>query len=240
MTIAGAGPLYTQVRELMIEKIHTGQWKPGQLIPSETRLAVDLGVSQGTVRKAIGQMVTQNVLVRQQGKGTFVATHDSRRALFHFFHIVPDDGVKTLPQSLTLSNRRREASREEARALKIPPAEAVVRIERLRRMEGNTVIAENITVPAGLFSGLHELPARKVPNTLYELFERAHGITIHRAEEKIKAVTATARLARLLGVEQGEALLRIERIAYTLSGTPVEFRVTYCATANHHYANNLT
>ena len=240
MTIAGAGPLYLQVRQLMIERIYSGQWKPGQVIPSEMQLAADLGVSQGTVRKAIGQLVSENVLVRQQGKGTFIATHDSRRALFHFFHIVPDGGEKTLPKSVTLSNRRREASREEARALKIAPADPVVRIERLRKLEDITVIAEAIAVPARLFPDLSKLPARDVPNTLYELFERAHGITIHRADEKLKAVAASARHARLLGVKPGAPLLRIERAAYTLSGTPVEFRVTHCTTANHHYANVLT
>ena len=80
--VPGAGPLYSQVRELLTRRVIDGQWTPGQLIPSEHRLAGEMGVSQGTVRKAVDEMVASNILVRQQGKGTFVSTHERRRAQF--------------------------------------------------------------------------------------------------------------------------------------------------------------
>lgn len=240
MTIAGAGPLYAQVRSILIERIHRGDWKPGQPIPSETRLAQELVVSQGTVRKAIGDLVAGNVLIRQQGKGTFVAAHDTRRALFHFFHIVPDRGEKALPESTTMHNRLRDANREEAAALTLANGEQVIRIERLRRVGRSVVLAETVSVPARLFPGLEMLPVGDVPNTLYEMYEREYGITIHRAEENLKAMNAGARTARLLEVAPSEALLRIDRTAYTLAGMAVEFRTSFCNTRNHHYASVLT
>jgi GntR family transcriptional regulator len=240
MTIAGAGPLYAQVRNILIERIHHGDWKPGEPIPSEIRLARALDVSQGTIRKAISDLVADNVLVRQQGKGTFVATHDSRRALFQFFHIVSDLGERALPESRTLFNRLREANRDEALALDVAVGEPVVRIERLRSLGRHVVLAETISVVAERFAGLHELPPEDVPNTLYELYERRYGITIHRAEEKLKAVNASARIARLLALDAGDAVLRIDRTAYTLAGKAVEYRASFCNSRHHHYASVQT
>ncbi len=240
MTIAGGGPLYAQVRDLVIERIHRGEWKPGEPIPSEIRLARDLSVSQGTVRKAIGELVADNVLVRRQGKGTYVANHDSYRALFHFFHVVADRGERALPESRAHSKGQKRATREEAAALSLQSGETVIRVERVRSLGGSDIIAETISVPARLFPGLQRLPVAGVPNTLYELYEREHGITIHRAEERLKAVRPGSRIAQLLGVDRDEPLLRIERVAYTLDGKPVEWRVSYCNTARHHYANSIT
>src|SRR5258707_13395026 len=80
-------PLYAQVRALMIRRMVRGEWRPGDILPSEGRLAVEFGVSQGTVRKALDEMAAQNLVVRQQGRGTFVAQHSEAHALFHFFHI---------------------------------------------------------------------------------------------------------------------------------------------------------
>lgn len=237
MTIAGAGPLYAQVRNILVDRIHRGEWKPGEPIPSETRLARELVVSQGTVRKAISELVSENVLVRQQGKGTFVAIHDSRRALFQFFHIISDSGERALPESRTLFNRLRDASGDEATALDLDVGDPVVRIERLRSLGSCVVLAETISVPAQLFNGLEHLAPRDVPNTLYALYERKYGITVHRAEERLKAVKAGARIARLLELDAGDALLRIDRTAFTLAGRPVEFRTSLCNTRNHHYAS---
>ncbi len=240
MTIEGGDPLYIQVRDRVIERIHSGEWRPGEAIASEMQLARELAVSQGTVRKAIGELVSANVLVRRQGKGTYVASHDRRRALFHFFHVVSDGGERVLPQSRTLSNRRRGASRDEARALALSPGDAVFRIERVRHLAEAAVLVETVSVPASMFAALDSLQAGAVPNTLYEWYQRVHRVSIHRADERLKAMAASVRVARLLGIEAGTPLLRIERVAYTLDDTPVELRVSFCDTRHHHYASSLT
>ena len=123
-------PLYLQIIELLVAKISNGEWLPGELIPSEIRLAEDIGVSQGTVRKAITELVETNVLVRKQGKGTFVANHDDDRALFHFFHISDNYGNKVLPDSKILNCKQKKATRTEAAILQLENDAEVLKIER--------------------------------------------------------------------------------------------------------------
>src|SRR5688572_11391224 len=91
-------PLNEQVRQRLIEGISAGEWRAGEAIPTESELARAFGVAIGTVRKAVDSLVAEQVLVRRQGKGTFVTAHDGRRLLFHFFHIVARDGGKSYPE----------------------------------------------------------------------------------------------------------------------------------------------
>lgn len=236
-TVRGAGPLYAQVIDLLTSRLATGAWRPGQLIPGESRLADELRVSQGTVRKAVDELVARNLLVRQQGVGTFVAEHDSHRALFHFFHIVAADGSKILPESEVLRTSALRATREESRALAIASNAKVVRIERLRHLSGQPTIVETVSVAAKKFPGLSRL--KKIPNTLYALYERDYGITIHRAEEQLSAEAAGGRDAQLLRCPPGHPLLKIVRVASGLDDQPVELRVSRCLTTRHHYQNAI-
>lgn len=235
----GSVPLYMQIKELFVSRLRDGQWSPGELIPSELQLARELGVSQGTVRKAITELVEQNVLMRKQGRGTFVAFHDSQRSLFHFFHIVDSDGRKVMPESKTLSCRRKRASRTESSKLGLAPGSSVVCIERIRKLDDQPTMLETITLPSDPFGELGNVGACDLPNMLYELYEKKFGITIHNAEEQLRAVSASERDASLLGLQAGAPLLEIERIAKTLDNTPVELRVSRCITRNHHYRNTI-
>lgn len=235
----GSIPLYMQIKDLLVARVTGGEWAPGDIIPSEMQLARELNVSQGTVRKAITELVESHVLVRRQGRGTFVATHDGDRALFHFFHIVNDSGNKSLPDSKTLSCRRKRASRQEALKLNLASGAQVVCIERIRDLDNQPTLVETIILPTELFGDLGQRQARNLPNTLYELYETQFGITIHRAEEKLRAVAASDHDASLLGLEAGAPLLEIERIALTLGGTPVELRTSRCSTSKHYYQNTV-
>lgn len=235
----GSVPLYVQVKDLLVARITKGDWAPGDVIPSEMQLARELNVSPGTVRKAITELVENNVLLRRQGRGTFVATHDYNRALFHFFHIVGNSGVKVLPECRTLSCRRKRASRLEASKLNLSSGAKVVCIERVRNLEDQPTILETIVLPAELFGDLGKSKAYSLPNALYQLYETQFGITIHRAEEQLRAVAATDHDASLLDVEVGSPLLEIERIALTLDGTSAELRISRCETSRHHYQNTV-
>ena len=238
-TSKGSLPLYLQIKEMLVAKISGGEWLPSDLIPSELQLAQELGVSQGTVRKAVTELVENNILVRKQGRGTFVANHDTQRALFHFFHIVNDDGVKVMPNSRTLSCRRKRATRLEASRLQLPSGSSIVSIERVRELEGKATIVEVITLSAEPFSSLIKPKACDLPNMLYELYEKQFGMTVHTAEEKLRAVAAPKRSASLLNVAEGSPLLEIERVALALDRTPVELRISQCSTAQHYYQNTV-
>lgn len=235
----GSIPLYMQIKELFVANISSGRWSPGDIIPSEIQLAQDLGVSQGTVRKAITELVENNVLTRRQGRGTFVAYHNSERALFHFFHIVDNKGRKVLPESTTLSCRRKRASRAESSKLRLAPSSSVVSIERTRQFNDQPTMLETITLPSEPFGELGNVGTCDLPNMLYELYEKRFGITIHNADERLRAVAASKRDASLLGLQTGTPLLEIERIAKTLDNTPVELRISRCVTSNHHYQNTI-
>lgn len=228
-----------QIKDLVVSKISEGLWSPGELIPSEVQLAQELGVSQGTVRKAISELVEKNILTRKQGSGTFVAYHDSQRALFHFFHVVDNNGQKVLPDSTTLSCRRRRASRFDSQKLQLASGASVVFIERIRTFDGRPTILETITLPSQRFGKLGKVGRCDLPNMLYELYEKRFGITVHSAEEQLRAVTATKREASLLELPSGSPLLQIERVALTLDKTPIELRISRCITDKHYYENTI-
>jgi len=233
-----AQPLYAQVKALILQRLIAGQWRPGELLPSEFQLAGQFGVSQGTVRKALDELAAENVVVRRQGRGTFVAEHDDHRALFHFFHLVGPDGERRLPVSRFISVRKGLASRMEAERLTIDRGDTVIRIRRVRLLDGRPAISETIAVAQARFPDLADI--REVPNTLYDLYERRYGITIARAVESLSAVAADERDARLLEVAPGTPLLEIDRTALALDGSPVEWRLSRCLTGTHRYQVELS
>ncbi|WP_237355758.1 GntR family transcriptional regulator [Xanthobacter sp. YC-JY1] len=230
-------PLYRQVRETLIRRMVDGVWAPGEPLPSEIQLAAELGVSQGTVRKALDEMAAENIVVRRQGRGTFVARHDEERILFQFFKLVGDDGERHFPESRVLGIERAKGSAAECAALALPRNGRVLRIRRLRTFDGAPLIIESLILPDQMFPGLADAP---VPNNLYGLYAQRYGITVARAREQLKAVGADADTAAMLHVEPGAPVLLIDRLAYSLDGTPVEWRVSFCLTAGFHYLSDLT
>jgi len=233
-------PLYVEVRDEILARIGSGAWAPGEMLPSESAIGAEFDVSQGTVRKALDELVQRNLLVRRQGKGTFVAAHTPERALFHFFHIAADDGTRSLPtKSHVLSCRRRRADKAEADALALGRSARIIEIRRVREMGGTTALAETVCVPAPLFSDLDKRAVAEVPNELYQMYEERYGITVHRAVERLRAVGASKDDAALLGVKPGTPLLEIERIAETVDGRPVELRSSRCLTEGRHYLSTI-
>ena len=232
-------PLYEQVRARLIEGISAGRWRPGEAIPSEGTLAETYGVAIGTIRKAVDALVAEQVLDRQQGKGTFVTQHDESRRLFHFFHVVGDDGHKAFPELRTISFRRDRADAASASALGIAPHEKVIRIRNVLSLEAAPRILDDITLPASLFPGLSEKIFLARGNTIYHLYQSRYGINVLRADERLRAVIATAEDAKLLRVEPGAPLLEIRRVALTFRDRPVELRVSRVDTSRFEYHNTL-
>jgi GntR family transcriptional regulator len=233
----GFRPLYKQVREQLTRRIADGRWKAGEMVPSEMQIAAELGVSQGTVRKALDDMTAAKLLTRRQGRGTFVATHDEARILFQFFKLQPDGGPGVFPESEVLSAKDGAADAEEAAALKLFSGEPVIRIRRIRSLAGRPCIAETIVLPAALFDSIERGP---VPNNLYDLYARSYGVTVAGGRERIKAVAADAETARLLGLAAGAPLMLIDRIATALDGKPVEWRLSLCDTSAVSYVTELS
>jgi GntR family transcriptional regulator len=237
MSISGNGdprPLYAQVRDQLIERIRSGAWKPGQLIPNEFEIAAEFGVSQGTARKAIEALASERLVLRRQGRGTFVVEHTPAHVLFRFFNILDDDDKTPItPDSTQVKAEIARATREERARLDMAAADNVIRISRVRTRDGKPFITELIALPEKLFPGLVDLP--NIPNTIYDLFQKSYGILMMRTDDRLSAVAADAAAAAALGVAPGAPLLRIDRTAYALDDLPIEWRTSLCHLENAHY-----
>ena len=235
-------PLYQQIKSLILQSLQAGEWKPGEAIPSEIELAARFRVSQGTVRKAIDEMAADNLVVRRQGKGTFVATHAAQQVQFRFLKLVPDSGEpgsEGPAQRDIIDCRRLRASADVARALALRSGDAVLQARRLLSYGGVPTIVEDLWLPATPFKGLTAERLADYHGPMYALFETEFNVRMVRADEKIRAVAATGGLETLLQVAGGTPLLSVERIAYTYKNLPMELRRGYYRTDTHHYHNTL-
>ena len=233
-------PLYLQLKDLLLRNMEARQWPPGEALPSELELAARFGVSQGTVRKAIDALVTDNLVVRRQGKGTFVATHtEEKTSMFRFLRVRRNDGGDEYPASRLIDVRRGRASAEVTRLLELKPAESVVVVRRVLEYGGEPVVLDDITLPAALFKGLTRARIDAYRGSMYSLFETQFGVRMLRAQEKLRAIAADAASAALLKVRSGEPLLAVERLTRTYGDRPVEWRRGLCSTRRHHYLNDL-
>jgi GntR family transcriptional regulator len=232
-------PLYRQIKDLLLEGLRGGEWRPGEAIPSELELAARYRVSQGTVRKAIDELAAENLLVRRQGKGTFVATHGEPQVRFRFLRLTPDSGEAVAAQRELLDFRRARASAELARLLELKPGEQVIMLKRRIAFDGSPVLLEEVWLPGNRFKGVTAAAITEHQGALYNLFETEYGTRMVRAEERLKAVSADAGAAALLGVEPGHALLQVERLSFTYGDTPVEWRKGVYNTDRHYYRSEL-
>ena len=232
-------PLYRQIKGLITRDLQAGAWKPGEAIPSELDLAARFKVSQGTVRKAIDELAADNLLVRRQGKGTFVATHAEQQIQYRFLRLMPDGGGPREMQRRLLDCRRTRAPADVARALACKSGDAVVQLRRLLLAQGRPVVLDEIWLPGALFKGLTAERLAGYKGPLYGMFEAEFGVRMIRAEEKIKALTANPAAADLLALPAGAPLLSVERLSFTYGDKPVELRRGLYNTDQHFYRNAL-
>lgn len=231
-------PLYKQIKELLLERIASDEWPPGTFIPSEASLAASYDVSVGTLRKALNDLVAENVVIRRQGKGTAVATHDADRALFRFFNIVHHNGERALPVSRALKRVRRRATQAESEDLGLAEHAEVIHIRRVRELEGKPILLEDIVLDAGRFAALATEP-EILPNTLYQLYQQHYGRSVAHADESLVAVQAGRDEVEQLGVATGEPLIEIRRVARDYQDMPIERRVSRLSTREYAYACTL-
>jgi len=233
-------PLYRQIRGLIVQSLEAGEWRPGEAIPSEIELAARYKVSQGTVRKAIDELSAENLLVRRQGKGTFVATHTEARAKFRFLRLMPAEGEQEYPESRLLDCRRVRAGADVARQLEMKTGDSLVFLRRLLVFKGEPVVLDEISLPASLFKGLSPAKFNEYKGSMYHLFETEFGTRMIRAEERITAEAADDEIAKALQVPVGAPVLCVERVSFTYGDRPVEVRRGFYRTDRHYYKNDLS
>jgi len=234
-------PLYRQIRGLILQALESGEWRPGQVIPSEQELAARFNVSQGTVRKAIDEMAADNILVRRQGRGTYVASHTDPRQMFRFLRLVPEEGdLLVHPKSIPIDCRRAKAGQDAAHRLGVKTGASVIILRRVLQFDCKPVVADEIYLPEEICQGLNMEMLQVWNSSLYSLFETRFGLRMIRAQERIRAVAADRVAAELLQVDEGTPLLSVERVTYTYGDKPVEWRRGVYSTDGHYYLNDLT
>jgi len=227
------GVLYKDVKRRVLQALADGEWKPGEVIPSERKLVERFGVSIGTLRKAIDELVAENLLIRHQGRGTFVATHRRDDHFFRFFKVVHQDGHRSYPTVQLDSFRRIKADKAVCALLGLDAGARAFHFTNVLSLEGRPVMIDDIVLPERLFPGLTEAQLRNRPNTLYNFYQDSFAVNVIQTEERMRSVLATEREATLLGVAIGSPLIRIHRVAFSFHRQPVEWRVSTLDTAEH-------
>ena len=237
--VALFSPLYEQIKAMLLTSLQSSEWLPGEAIPSEMELAARYSVSQGTVRKAIDELAAENLLVRKQGKGTFVATHQVDDWQYRFLRLAPDSGKKLLLKSQFLACEVVKPELHIGRMLTLKADDSVFRIDRIQSFAGKPIVFEEIWLPEARFQGLTLNALMAWAGPMYAFYESQYATHMVRAEEKIKATLADSCLATRLHLAGASALLSVERVAFTYGDKPVEIRHARYDTSEQHYENKL-
>lgn len=232
-------PLYYQVKESLLEKIMSNQFKVGDLIPSESELQEEYNVSRITIRRAIQELVQEGHLYTRQGRGTFVSRPKVSQEL---------NLITSWAETMAAMGMRPETKRIEyfvepapvniARLLNIPIGDKVYRIERLRYADGEpTCIMTNYLSPA-VVPGLLDKGLKS--ESLYETLEKHYSIVLSRAEETVEAKAAKASEAELLNIKRGAPLLYATRVTYDITDRPVEVVISITRADRYSYKIRMT
>jgi GntR family transcriptional regulator len=219
-------PLYTQIRELLRERILHGVYKSHAQMPSENEMVRAFGVSRITVRQALTDLQKEGLIFKIHGKGTFVskakATQNLRR-LEGFGEAMAGAGHETYSQ--VLSHRAVRAGKVVGGRLRVPEREEVMEIRRVRHLDREPISVDVTYVPLAIGQRLtrEDLPRRDI----FVILENDYGIALGNADLSIDAASADEDIAALLKVEPGSPILRLERLTFTVDGTPLDFEFLY-------------
>lgn len=217
-------PLYLQVRDAVLERIKTGKLKPGGLLPSEMDLHRELGVSLGTLRKAMGVLENEQLIVREPGRGTFVRSRQAGRELDRFNPIRGADGAPFRGEAKTGKAKVGSPKGWERTALKLDASEQVVRFERVRFHEGRPFAYELVCLPERRFPGLGQRST--IPDDFEELAQMWR-VLVARAEGKVRATSAPPAVVTALALADQAVVLSLERLAFDTDDRPVEAMTAY-------------
>jgi len=230
-------PLYLQVKDTLIQRIAAGAWKPGSAIPNEIELSRELGISVGTVRKALDEMENERLISRRQGRGTFVIDQTSNEHAVRFSNIRDADGIRISGDAETSSVQSGTANEAEARLLQLRAGEPVFRIHRVLFHNGLPLMAEESTVPQSRFPGL--VDETDISPSIVVLAHH-YGVLLGRAVEKVGTKAATAEDADRLKVAEGTPLLTLDCVVYAIDGEPIEWRRARCHLGENHYLAEMS
>jgi GntR family transcriptional regulator len=192
--------------------------------------------------KAIDELAGEHLLVRRQGKGTFVATHSEQQVQFRFLKLKPDNpgAVSQGPAERHIIDcKKLRAPQTVAEVLGLRTGEQVFQVRRVLSFDGVPTIFEDIWLPGGPFKGLTAGQLSADTRPMYAMFESDFGIRMVRAQERLRAVLPAEDVQAFLKVSAETPLLKVERLAFTYQDTPMEWRIGVYLTDTRHYLNEL-
>jgi len=225
-------PLYLQVRDFVLERITTGVWKPGTMPPAEVDLARELGISSGTVRKALDALEGERVVSRRQGRGTFVNDSSTQELAWRYDNIRDQQGRGIAGQPGTSAVSTGPASEAERQRLQLKDGDQVVRIHRVHTSGDRPYMHEEVSLPESCFPGL--AGRVQVPQRITELAQE-FGLVLGRGVESVAVAAAHGTIPASLSVPEGTPVLRLDRLVLAIDGRPVEWRVATCHLGEERY-----
>jgi GntR family transcriptional regulator len=225
-------PLYLQVRDLVLERITSGTWKPGAMLPAEVDLARELGISSGTVRKALDALEAERVVSRRQGRGTFVNDSSAQELAWRYDNIRNKDGLG-IAGSLGVNQVGKGPANEiEQHRLHLEAGDQVIRIRRVHKNGDRAYMHEEVSLPEQYFPGLAE--REQAPQRIADLAQE-FGLVLGRGIESVSVAVAGQAVAGSLGVVEGTPVLRLDRVVLAIDGRAVEWRVATCHLEDERY-----
>jgi GntR family transcriptional regulator len=231
---------YQEVKQKITEDLVRGRYPMGQALPAEKDLAKELDVSIGTLRKAVDELVAEGIVVRRQGRGTYVAEHDLKRLLYYFFHVVKHDAdKKTNPRVDLVSLTSATATKEEASKLQIKEGAPVWRLVNCLYLDNQCVMIDQISLDKKRFKNLTRTEFINREGSIYQLYQMKYGQTVIRSSERLRAGIAGKQHAEWLGLKPDSPVLIIRRVALGIQDEPLEWRVSTLNTNQHEYFSEL-
>ena len=231
---------YQEVKQKITEDLVRGRYPMGQALPAEKDLSKELDVSIGTLRKAVDELVAEGIVVRRQGRGTYVAEHDLKRSLYYFFHVVQhDEEQKVNPRVDLVSLTTAIANKEEASKLQIKEGAAVWRIVNCLYLDNKCIMIDHITLDKKRFKNLTRIEFVNREGSIYQLYQVKYGQTVVRSSERLRAGLAGKQHAEWLGLKPDSPVLIIRRVALGIQDEPLEWRVSTLNTTSHEYFSEL-
>ncbi|WP_413726589.1 GntR family transcriptional regulator [Sodalis sp. RH16] len=222
-------PLYQKMKDDLVQRVLSGEWRPGELVPSETALANEYSVSVGTARKAIEQLAQERMVVRQRGRGTTIATNRGGSTKpFRFLKFFSRDHIRT-EESIYLEIMPGKATAQEAKSFGLEAGAPVARMVRLRAANKMPMLIERAAIREDLCPKASQLITLHRPVSISSFLDRMFNILIMRIDEKICAALADEEDIKHLGAAAGDPVLAVERLSYDLAGRLIQISQLHVA-----------
>jgi GntR family transcriptional regulator len=214
---------YQSLAAVFRAKVQDGLWQIGAAIPSESSLAKEYGVAVGTIRQAIAQLADDGVLIKRHGKSTAVSSGLNGQSMLRFFRYQLDGQEQLTPQAKVLDLKEVPIDREIAKMTGWA-SKTILRIHRVRLINREPLLYETIYLPLPKFKKILSYHPNDFEDLFYPMYAKSCGVAVIKAQDQVSFELMKKADAKVLGMKEGHPAVRVNRLAFDLTGKPVEYR----------------